>query len=220
MRVLLVEDDHPLGEGVAEGLRLQGYVVDWVTGGREARGMLEAGGYDAVVLDLLLPPPDGWTLLREMRRRGDDTPVLVLTACDAVEARVRGLDEGADDYLVKPFDLDELCARLRAIRRRRAGQVGALLRHGEIAVDTAAHRVWRDGEPVPLTPREFEILVLLLEHRGRVLSRSRLERSLYDDADRIESNAVEVHIHHLRRKLGSGLIRTVRGVGYVIDAPA
>ncbi|MEW5942637.1 MAG: response regulator [Pseudomonadota bacterium] len=217
MRLLLVEDDTLLGDGVSAGLQQSGYAVDWVKDGRAAQLALEAGGYDLMVLDLGLPRLSGLELLKWLRGREDALPVLVLTARDTVADRVRGLDSGADDYLVKPFDLDELSARVRALLRRHAGRAAPLLRHGELVLDPAAHRVTRAGKPVALPPREFAILHLLLSHSGRVLSRERLEQSLYGWNEEVESNAIEVHVHHLRKKFGAELIRTVRGVGYMIE---
>ena len=217
MRLLLVEDDEMLGSGVQAGLSQAGFAVDWVKDGAAAELFLDAEEYDLLILDLGLPKRDGMAVLRALRDAGKELPVLILTARDAVEDRVQGLDSGADDYLVKPFDLDELAARVRALLRRRGGRAVPVIRHGDIVLDPAAHTVTQAGRPVELSPREFALLQELLEHRGRVLSRSQLERSLYSWKDEVDSNAVEVHIHHLRKKLGSALIRTVRGVGYVID---
>jgi two-component system response regulator QseB len=169
-----------------------------------------------VLLDLGLPRRNGLDLLRDARRRGLDVPVLVLTAQDAVEDRVAGLDAGADDYLVKPFDLDELAARMRAVQRRRAGRASAVIEHGRLRLDPAAHEVRLDGQPVALSAREFALLAALLEHPGRPLSRARLEERLYGWTEQVESNAVEVHVHALRKKLGPDVIRTLRGVGYVV----
>ena len=217
MRLSLVEDDEMLGSGVQAGLSQAGFAVDWVKDGAAAELFLDAEEYDLLILDLGLPKRDGMAVLRALRDAGKELPVLILTARDAVEDRVQGLDSGADDYLVKPFDLDELAARVRALLRRRGGRAVPVIRHGDIVLDPAAHTVTQAGRPVELSPREFALLQELLEHRGRVLSRSQLERSLYSWKDEVDSNAVEVHIHHLRKKLGSALIRTVRGVGYVID---
>jgi DNA-binding response OmpR family regulator len=217
MRLLLVEDDPLLGDGIRAGLVQAGFTVDWIKDGEHARSALETEHYALVVLDLGLPRLGGGDLLRQLRTRGDDTPVLILTARDTVSDRVSGLDAGADDYLVKPFDLDELTARIRALLRRAGGRATPLLHHGTLEVDPAAHRVTLDGQPVELSPREFAILAELLENRGRVLSRERLENSLYGWSGEVESNAVEVHIHHLRKKLGSELIRTIRGVGYMVE---
>lgn len=219
MRVLLVEDDPILGDGTAAALRDGGYSVDWVTDGDTADAALSAEAYELVVLDIRLPRQSGLDVLKKLRARGSDTSVLILTARDSVADRVSGLDSGADDYLVKPFDLDELAARLRAIHRRRFGRPDPTLRHGSIVLDPAAHVVLNDGEEVQLTKSEFALLQLLLENTGRVLSRDKMISVLYGWDEEIESNAVEVRIHHLRKKIGSDLIRTIRGVGYTIDLP-
>ncbi|MDD5241039.1 MAG: winged helix-turn-helix domain-containing protein [Sulfuricella sp.] len=217
MRLLLVEDDSLLGDGIRAGLRLAGHTVDWVKDGVAAQLALAAEEYSLVVLDLGLPRLSGLDLLRWLRQSGATLPVLILTARDSVADRVEGLDSGADDYLVKPFDLEELAARVRSLLRRSSGRASPLLKHGEITLDPAAHRVTRLDQPVELSPREFAILQQLLESAGRALSREQLEQSLYGWNEEVESNAVEVHIHHLRKKLGAELIRTVRGVGYMID---
>ncbi|MFO0583288.1 MAG: response regulator [Anaeromyxobacter sp.] len=216
MRVLLVEDDRMLGAAVEQALRTDGHAVDWVQDGQAAWEALLSEPYELVLLDLGLPRRNGLDLLRDARRRGVDVPVLVLTAQDAVEDRVAGLDAGADDYLVKPFDLDELAARMRALQRRRAGRASTVIEHGRLRLDPAAHEVRLDGEPVPLSAREFALLAALLEHPGRPLSRTRLEERLYGWAEQVESNAVEVHVHALRKKLGADVIRTLRGIGYVV----
>lgn len=220
MRVLLVEDDRLLGEAVVAGLRQNGFTVDWVQDGLAADHALHAEQFDLVVLDLGLPRCSGLELLRKLRDRGNAVPVLILTARDTVEDRVQGLDSGADDYLVKPFDLAELCARLRALLRRGAGRGSPVLEHGAIRLDPAAHVVELDGAAVDLSPREFTVLRLLLESAGRVLSRERLEEALYGWNTDVESNTVEVYIHHLRKKFGSELIRTIRGVGYMVEKGA
>lgn len=217
MRLLLVEDDALLGDGICEGLRQAGFAVDWLRDGRAAQLALEDESHALMVLDLGLPRLSGMDLLAWLRGRGSALPVLILTARDTVQDRVQGLDSGADDYLVKPFDLEELAARIRALLRRQAGRAAPLIRHGALTLDPAAHLVTHDGKPVELSPREFTILEILLENAGRVQSRERLEQSLYGWEGEVESNALEVHIHHLRRKLGSNLIRTLRGVGYVIE---
>lgn len=217
MRLLLVEDDAMLGDGIRAGLRQAGYTVDWLRDGRAAQLALETEDYALMVLDLGLPRLSGLDLLKGLRGRGNDLPVLILTARDTVQDRVAGLDCGADDYLVKPFDLDELAARLRALLRRRGGRAAPLLEHGDLVLDPAARRVSLGGAEVELSPREYAVLHLLLENRGRVQSREQLEQALYGWDGEIESNALEVHIHHLRRKLGSCLIRNLRGVGYVIE---
>ncbi len=217
MRVLLVEDDRMLGDGVQAGLAAAGFVVDWVRDGEAALAALAGEGFAAVLLDLGLPRRDGLSVLGSLRSAGNAVPVMILTARDQISDKVRGLDLGADDYMVKPFDLDELAARLRALVRRASGRADACLRHGELVIDPAARTVMLRGEAVSLTSREFDLLRVLLDAAGRVLTRRVLEEQLYAWGDAVESNALEVHIHHLRRKLGSDLIRTVRGVGYLID---
>ncbi|MED5606340.1 MULTISPECIES: response regulator [Pseudomonas] len=220
MRILLAEDDPLLGDGIRAGLGLEGDTVDWVTDGVAADQALATDEFDLLVLDLGLPRRDGMEVLRGLRRRGDMTPVLILTARDKVADRVAGLDAGADDYLSKPFDLDELLARVRALTRRHTGRAQPVLEHGELRLDPATHQVSLGGEAVELAPREYALLRLLLEQRGKVLSRTRLVEALYGWDGELESNAIEVHVHHLRRKLGNELIRTVRGIGYGIDRPA
>jgi two-component system response regulator QseB len=216
MRLLVVEDDHMIGESVRTALRQEGYAVDWVRDGAEADTALQTESYDLVLLDLGLPGRSGLEILRAARTRGEATTVLVMTARDAVGDRVAGLDAGADDYLVKPFDLDELLARVRALLRRRTDHRAAVLRHGELVLDTARHETTLDGVPVKLTLREFELLRTLLQRPGTPFSRARLETAIYGWGEEIESNAIEVHIHALRRKLGAGWIQTVRGVGYMV----
>lgn len=217
MRILVVEDDRLLGDGLQAGLRSSGFAVDWVRDGHAALLALAAESFTAVVLDLGLPGVDGLSVLQTLRARGDRVPVLVLTARDQVADRIRGLDTGADDYVVKPFDLDELAARLRALVRRSQGRAAACLYHGDIVLDPAARSVTLKGEAVSLTGREFDLLQTLLDAAGRVLTRRMLEEQLYAWGDGVDSNALEVHVHHLRRKLGSDLIRTVRGVGYLVE---
>lgn len=217
MRLLLVEDDPLLGDGIRVGLSQAGFVVDWVKDGLAAKLALEAGDYALLVLDLGLPRLSGTELLKWLRGAGNTTPVLILTARDTVGDRVRGLDAGADDYLVKPFDLDELAARIRALLRRAGGRTTPLIVHGALQVDPASRMVTLAGSAVELSPKEFAALLDLLENAGRALSRERLEQSLYGWGEEVESNAVEVHIHHLRKKLGAELIRTIRGVGYLVD---
>lgn len=207
-----------LGPGVAAGLVQAGYAADLVTSGEDAEAALQTTHYDAAILDLGLPGIDGLTLLRQRRAAKDATPVLVLTARDTIADRIKGLDAGGDDYLVKPFDLDELLARLRALLRRGKGAAAAILRHGRIALDPAAHSVSLDGESVALSGREFAVLQELLINAGRVLTRAQLEERLYGWGEEVESNAIEVHIHNLRRKLHSSVIRTLRGVGYMVPA--
>jgi two-component system OmpR family response regulator/two-component system response regulator QseB len=217
MRILLVEDDRLLGDGVQAGLTGSGFTVDWVRDGDAALAALATESFVAVLLDLGLPKRDGLSVLTSLRSAGNPVPVLVLTARDQVADKIRGLDLGADDYVIKPFDLDELAARLRALVRRSQGRADASLRHGELVLDPAARTVKLKGEPVTLTGKEFDLLRMLLDAAGRVLTRRVLEEQLYAWGEAVESNALEVHIHHLRRKLGSELIRTVRGVGYLVD---
>lgn len=218
MRILLAEDDALLGDGLRAGLRQQGFVVDWVRDGLAAERELRAEGqpYAAAVLDLGLPLKDGLDVLAGLRRDKISLPVLVLTARDAVPDRIRGLDLGADDYAIKPIDLHELGARLRALLRRAHGQTQELLRAQDLLLDPAARTVRRGDTPITLSTREFDLLQVLMLAAGRVLSREQLEQQLYSWGQEVESNAIEVHIHHLRRKLGSELIQTVRGVGYVL----
>jgi DNA-binding response OmpR family regulator len=218
MRLLLVEDDRLLGDGLKAGLTQAGYAVDWLRDGEAAVAALSTESFAAIVLDLGLPKRDGLSVLQWLRGRRDATPVLILTARDQLQDKVRGLDLGADDYVLKPFDLDEIAARLRALVRRSHGRTQPVLSLGEIELDPAARTVARAGQAVELTAREFDLLHLLLENAGRVLSRRTLEEQLYTWNEAVDSNALEVHIHHLRRKLGSELIRTVRGVGYIASA--
>lgn len=216
MRILLAEDDTMLGDGLRAGLRQLGFLVDWVRDGVAAERELAAGGYAAAVLDLGLPLKDGLEVLQTLRERKIATPVLVLTARDAVPDRVRGLDLGADDYVVKPVDLLELGARLRSLVRRSHGQMSESLRCGAVLLEPASRQVSLNGEPVPLSMREFDLLHVLFLNAGRVLSREQLEQQLYSWGYEVDSNAIEVHIHHLRRKLLPDLIQTVRGVGYTV----
>jgi len=216
LRLLLVEDDPLLGDGLKLGLQGEGYTVDWLTDGSQALHSLLTENFDLVVLDLGLPGMDGIEVLKAIRDRGLAIPVLILTARDAVKDRVGGLDQGADDYLTKPFDLEELSARLRSLLRRSQDRAVPVLGHGDVSLDPAAREVRRAGEKVELSRKEFSVLHYLLEHQGRVVSRERLEQALYGWDTEIESNALEVHVHKLRRKLGAELISTVRGVGYRI----
>ncbi|MEW5769053.1 MAG: response regulator [Pseudomonadota bacterium] len=216
MRLLLVEDDPMIGESVHLGLGQEGHAVDWVKNGEAAESALGSEAYDLMLLDLGLPRKDGLGVLGGLRARGDDLPVLILTARDAVADRVAGLDAGADDYLVKPFDLDELAARVRALGRRRAGRADPLLRHGALSLDPARNAAALGGEPVLLSAREFAILHALLERPGMPLSRAQLEQRVYSWKEEIDSNAVEVHIHALRKKLGAAWILNLRGVGYYV----
>ena len=213
MRILLAEDDELLGSGIRAGLAQHGFAVDWVRDGVAAERELATGAYQACVLDLGLPRQDGMDVLQGARARRNTTPVLVLTARDAVPARIAGLDAGADDYLIKPVDLHELAARLRALVRRAHGQSDTLLTVGSVTLNPAAHQVLLGGQPVELSNREYKLLHALLLNAGRVLSREQLEQRLYQWGSEINSNAVEVHIYHLRRKRGAARSETVRGVG-------
>lgn len=217
MRILLVEDDALLGDGVRAGLKQAGFAVDWSQDGQAAKLALQTEDYAVLVLDLGLPKLSGTDLLKWLRATHSKVPVLVLTARDTVADRVSGLNAGADDYLIKPFDLDELIARINALLRRSAGQVTQSLQHGNIILTPETHQVTLEGKSVELSAREFTLLHELLLHVGRVLSREQLEQQLYGWGEEVESNSIEVHVHHLRKKLGSNLIRTLRGVGYVID---
>jgi two-component system OmpR family response regulator/two-component system response regulator QseB len=216
MRILLAEDDPLLGDGLRAGLRQSGFQVDWVRDGVAAERELRAEPYAAAVLDLGLPLMDGMAVLASIRRAAVKTPVLVLTARDAIPDRIRGLDLGADDYVVKPVDLHELAARLRALVRRAHGQPEERLVSQDVVIDPASRTVHRGGVAVTLPAREFDLLHALMLNAGRVLSREQLEQHLYSWGREVDSNAVEVHVHHLRRKLGNGLIQTVRGVGYIV----
>ncbi len=214
MRILLVEDDAMIGEAVQQGLRALAFTVDWVRDGETALIAAREPNYDLMVLDLGLPGRDGLEILRALRRSGNALPVLILTARSEVSDRVVGLDAGADDYLVKPFDLEELAARARALIRRRSGRAQPLIEHLGLTLDPATHRVTRGAEEVNLSGREYAILVALLDRPGAILSRAQLEERLYGWGDEIDSNAIEVHVHALRRKLGADFIHTVRGLGY------
>jgi DNA-binding response OmpR family regulator len=219
MRVLLVEDDRMIGESIRAALKQDGSAVDWVRDGRSAESTLATEQFDLVLLDLGLPQRDGLEILRAMRLRHDQTPVIVLTARDALQERVAGLDAGADDYLVKPFELEELAARIRAVTRRKAGRAEPAIEVGDVRLDPSMRQVTRGGEPVMLSAREYAVLEALMSRPGAILSRAQLEDRLYGWGDAIESNAVSVYVHQLRRKLGSDFIRNVRGVGYYVGRP-
>lgn len=218
MRILLVEDDALLGDALHAGLRAAGFAVDWLRDGEAADAALRTEPFAAVVLDLGLPKMAGFEVLQSLRRRDDRTPVLILTARDAVNDRVRGLDAGADDYVVKPTAIAELAARLRALVRRSQGKASGRLCLGDLEIDPAARTVSYLGQPVDLQPREFAVLHELVLQAGRVLTRAQIEARLYEWGDALGSNAIEVHVHHLRRKLAPSLIRTVRGVGYMVPS--
>lgn len=216
MRILLIEDDHLLGDGLATGLRQSGFAVDWLKDGESGLAALQSERFDLAVLDLGLPRLSGMDVLKRLRARGSAMPVLILTARDATPDKIAGLDSGADDYLVKPVDLDELAARIRALLRRSTGRAEPVLRHGAVTLDPAGHCVEVDGKAVELSAREFSVLHALLANAGRVMTRSQLEQSIYGWSEEPDSNALEVHIHHLRRKFGADFIKTLRGVGYTI----
>jgi two-component system, OmpR family, response regulator QseB len=214
MRILLIEDDAMIGRAVRQGLANAGFTVDWVTDGLAAEFSLAHGVYDLAILDLGLPKKDGRAVLESLRRMGNAMPVLIATARDRVEDRVAGLNAGADDYLLKPFDLDELVARVRALLRRGSGQTGPQLRIGDLTLDSARKEATLGGQPVELSAKEFAVLEALMQRPGAVLSRAKLEESVYGWGEEVASNAIEVHLHNLRRKLGSPRIVNVRGVGY------
>ena len=217
MRILLVEDDVLLGDGVLAGLRRDDNAVDWVKNGETALSAVAETVYDCVILDIGLPKISGLDVLKGMRESNINTPVLILTARDDISDRVQGLDAGADDYLVKPFEFAELCARLRALTRRTRGKSSESIQYKNIKINTAAHTVTHNNEPVALSRREFTLLIELVTNQGRVLSRHTLEQKLYSWGDEIESNTIEVYIHHLRKKFYSELIITVRGIGYIVN---
>jgi two-component system OmpR family response regulator/two-component system response regulator QseB len=216
MRILLAEDDPQLGDGLMVGLRQEGYAVDWVKDGIAAELALQNGDYELLVLDLGLPRQEGMAVLKKLRGEHRSLPVLILTARDGVGDKVAGLDAGADDYLVKPVSLVELAARIRALARRAAGRVETKVCHGDLELDPASHQAMLAGEPVVLSAREFSLMLTLVENAGRVMSRAQLESSLYGWRDEPDSNALEVHIHHLRKKLGAERIKTLRGIGYMV----
>ena len=218
MRILLVEDDALLGDGIRAGLKLADYAVDWVRDGEAARLALLDHAYQACVLDLGLPKRDGLWLLKDLRQRGNQLPVLILTARDSSADKIAGLDAGADDYLTKPFDLPELQARLRALIRRAGGAATPTLEHAGVVLEPASKRVTRDGQQIMLSAREYALLHDLLAHKTHIRTRGQLEESLYAWGEETGSNTVEVYIHHLRKKLGADFIRTIRGLGYQLGA--
>ncbi len=214
MRLLLVEDDAIIGDGIKVGLSVGGFAVDWVTDGQSADEAIDLSQYDAVILDLTLPGLDGLDLLRKWRKKGLDVPILIVTARDALAQRVEGLNLGADDYIGKPFALEELTARLRAIVRRHHGQSGELLTHGDVSFCPGSRKVCVNGEEIPLSPKALALLELFLLNKNKVLAKDFLEEKLYPWGEELSSNALEVHVHHIRRRLGPGFIRTVHGLGY------
>lgn len=216
MRILLVEDDRLLGDGISAGLRQDGYAVDWLRRGDEVLPALEGSQFDLLIIDLGLPGVSGTEVIKRIRRKNLNIPVLILTARGTLEDRVSGLDTGADDYMVKPIDIEELSARIRALSRRSHGQSTPALSYAGITLDPAVHSVTRDGVAVELSPKEFSILQTLMQQSGKIVPRTRLEESLYGWNESVASNAIEVHIHHIRKKLGSDVIETVRGVGYAM----
>jgi DNA-binding response OmpR family regulator len=219
MRILLAEDDAMIGDSVRTSLRQDGYVVDWVRDGRAAQAALAAEDFDLMLLDLGLPGRSGFEILHDLRQRRRRTPVIVITARDSIEDRIKGLDAGADDYVVKPFDLDELAARIRSALRRGAGLTEPEIVLGEVAVNPATREVRRGGQPVQLSAREYAIVEALMLRPGAILSRQQLAERMYGWGDEVESNTVEVHIHGVRRKLGADFIQNLRGVGYFIPKP-
>ena len=216
MRVLLVEDDAMIAQGLQTALRQSGFAVDWMRDGKSAAGALQGSVFDVVLLDLGLPHQDGIEVLRDLRKRGDATPVIILTARDEIQHRIAGLNAGADDYIVKPFDLDEVTARMRSVLRRAAGRGDPSIRHGELRLDPVARTVERGAVPVNVSAHEFAVLEALLQRPGAVLSRAQLEEKIFGFDDSIASNAVEVYVHGLRKKLGANLIQNVRGLGYLV----
>lgn len=214
MHVLLTEDDDLIASGIVAGLNAQGLTVDRVASAADTQALLQVARFDVLVLDLGLPDEDGLRLLQRLRQQGVDLPVLVLTARDAVTDRVAGLQAGADDYLLKPFDLRELGARLHTLQRRSAGRCVNVIEHGRLSYDPSTRETWLDGRPVELSRREQALLQALLNNRGRILSGEQLKDSVYGFGDEVESNALNLHIHHLRRKLGNAIVQTVRGLGY------
>ncbi|BDX07066.1 response regulator [Planctobacterium marinum] len=217
MRILIVEDDSIIGDGLVMGLQMDEYAVDWVENLKTANAALATNNYDLMILDLGLPDGSGLDILRKLRREKSSLPVIILTAYDELSDKIKGLDAGADDYLVKPFDLDELRARVRALHRRALGRSTPVIEAGDIVMDPSKLAVTRDGENIKLGPREFAILRVLMENQGRIISKAQIEDKLYGWNMEIESNTIEVHMHGIRKKLGKDLIKTIRNVGYVIE---
>jgi len=220
MRILVIEDDEMVGSGICKWLTKEGYTVDWLQDGLSAKQALQTEIFDMIVLDIGLPKINGLDLLSHLRSRGMTVPVLLLTANDTIDDRVRGLDSGADDYLTKPYELEELSARLRALYRRFSQRAEPIIKHRGLALDPASHSVVYHDEEMSLSRREFALLHTLLANLGRVLSREHLTQSLYGWGDDVDSNALEVHVHNLRKKFGQTFIRTIRGVGYMIERDA
>lgn len=217
MRLLLIEDDELLGDAIKAGLSQFGYIVDWLKDGEAARAALRSESFELIILDLGLPKMSGMTLLQTIRHEGNATPVIILTARESVENRIKGLDSGADDYIVKPFDLNELSARVRALMRRSQGRANTVLQYRNVTLDPAAHSVMLDDVLLNVPRREFSLLQKLLENCGHVLSREQLMQSIYGWDEDVDSNTLEVHIHNLRKKLNATYIRTIRGVGYMVE---
>jgi len=216
MRLLLIEDDEILGDGIVVGLKEFSYITDWLRDGRHMESAVASTEYDAIILDLNLSGDSGLTLLGKLRNMGKTLPVLILTAMDTLDDKVKGLDQGADDYMIKPFDLDELAARLRALIRRDHGRAIPLLQHNDLVMNLAEHRVVKGSTIIDLSAREFSLLQLLMENSGKALSKRKIEDNIYAWGDEIESNSIEVHIHNIRKKIGPDFIKTIRGVGYLI----
>lgn len=217
MRLLLVEDDELLGDAVKTGLSQFGYIVDWLKDGEAARIAIKTESFELIILDLGLPKLSGMRLLKAIRYEHNTTPVILLTARDSVQERITGLDNGADDYITKPFDLNELSARIRALVRRSQGRADTVLQYGNVTIDPAAHTVMVNNELINVPRREYSLLQKLLENNGQVLSREQLMQSIYSWDEDVDSNALEVHIHNLRKKLNANYIRTIRGVGYMAE---
>ena len=216
MRLLLIEDDEILGDGIVAGLKEFSYITDWLRDGRQMESAIASTEYDAIILDLGLPGESGLTLLVKLRETGKTLPVLILTARDTLDDKVKGLDLGADDYMIKPFDLDELAARLRALIRRDHGRTSPLLKHNDLEMNPAEHSVVKGNTTIELSAKEFSLLQLLMENSGKALSKRKIEDNIYAWSEEIESNAIEVHIHNIRKKIGPDIIKTIRGVGYII----